>query len=413
MAFQSGLSGLSAASQNLDVIGNNIANASTVGFKESRTIFSDVFANSLGGSGSNAVGIGTQVAEVQQLFNQGAITATTNPLDFAINGKGFFRLSNSGLISYSRAGEFHLDSAGFVVSSEGYNLTGYGIDTTGNIVKTSPLPIQLQNDLLTPTPTTEYRASLNVDSRDAVPAIATFDPTDPGSYNNSTSGTVYDTLGNAHVFTQYFVKTATAGQWAMHAAVDGTALANVNLGNGAGNPINVQFNSSGALTTSMPVAGVTLAVASGATSPLTFDLEMTGSTQFGANFGVNSLYQNGYSSGRLSGFTTDADGTMIGHYTNGQNRNLGQIVLATFTNVNGLKPLGNNRWDESSASGIPVVGEPGTGELGAVQSAAVEQSNVDLTAELVNMITAQRMYQANAQTIKTQDSILQTLVNLR
>ena len=413
MGFQAGLSGLSAASQNLDVIGNNIANAATVGFKQSRTIFSDVFANSLGGSGSNTVGIGTQVAEVQQQFTQGAITATTNPLDFAINGKGFFRLSNSGVISYSRAGEFHLDNAGFVVSSEGYNLTGYGVDTNGTVVATAPNPIQLQTSLLQPTATTEYRASLNVDSRDSVPAVATFNPTDPGSYNNSTSGTVYDSLGNPHVFTQYFVKTATAGQWAMHGAVDGTAAANVDLGNGAGNPINVQFNSSGALTTTMPLAGVTLIVASGASTPLTFDLEMTGTTQYGANFGVNSLYQNGFASGRLSGFTTDADGTMIGHYTNGQNRNIGQIVLATFSNPNGLKPLGNNRWDESSVSGIPVVGEPGTGELGAVQSAAVEQSNVDLTAELVNMITAQRMYQANAQTIKTQDSVLQTLVNLR
>ena len=211
MGFQAGLSGLSAASQNLDVIGNNIANAATVGFKQSRTIFSDVFANSLGGSGSNTVGIGTQVAEVQQQFTQGAITATTNPLDFAINGKGFFRLSNSGVISYSRAGEFHLDNAGFVVSSEGYNLTGYGVDTNGTVVATAPNPIQLQTSLLQPTATTEYRASLNVDSRDSVPAVATFDPTDPGSYNNSTSGTVYDSLGNPHVFTQYFVKSSTAG----------------------------------------------------------------------------------------------------------------------------------------------------------------------------------------------------------
>ena len=413
MAFQTGLSGLNAASQSLDVIGNNISNAATVGFKQSRTLFTDVFANSLGGSGSNSVGIGTKVAAIEQQFTQGAITASNNPLDIAINGKGFFRLDDNGTVSYTRTGQFHLNNAGYVVTTEGFKVTGYGVDTGGNIVPTSPIPIQLSSSQLAPTPTANFRASLNLDSREAVPTTAVFNATDPTSYSDSTSGTVYDSLGNSHVFTQYFVKTAVAGQWALHAAIDGTAPANVDLGAGAGNPININFNSSGALTTAMPISGVALTVAGGAVSPLTLDVDFSGTTQFGANFGVNSLFQDGFASGRLAGFNMGGDGVMVGRYTNGQSRNLGQVVLATFANPQGLKPLGNNRWDETSDSGIPVVGAPSSGDLGAVQSAATESSNVDLTAELVNMITAQRVYQANAQSIKTQDSILQTLVNLR
>jgi flagellar hook protein FlgE len=413
MGFQTGLSGLNAASQTLDVIGNNIANSSTVGFKESRTLFADVYAASLNGGGSNAVGIGVKVSGVQQEFSQGNITVSNNPLDLAINGKGFFRVSDNGSIFYSRNGQFHLDNAGYVVSADNLQLTGYGVDATGNIVPSAPAPLQISSAQLPPTLTTTFKPNLNLDSRETQPATAVFNPSDPSSYNQSTSGAVYDSLGNSHVMTLYFVKSATAGQWALHGTVDGTAAANVDLGAGAGNPINLNFSTSGALTTAMPVSPVALTIAGGAATPLSFATDFSGSTQYGAAFAVNSLYQDGFTSGRLSGFTVGGDGIVVGHYTNGQSKNLGQVVLANFADPEGLKPLGNNRWEETSASGIPVVGAPQTGDLGALQSAAVEESNVDLTAELVNMITAQRVYQANAQTIKTQDSILQTLVNLR
>lgn len=413
MAFQSGLSGLNAASQSLDVIGNNVANAATVGFKQSRALFSDVFANTLSGSGSNAVGIGTKVAAIEQQFTQGAITVTNNPLDVAINGKGFFRLSDAGTISYTRNGQFHLDNNGYVVNSEDLQLTGYGVDASGNIVPTAPVPLQISNAQLPPTPTSVFRSSLNLDSSEAVPTTGVFSATDPTSYNDSTSGTVIDSLGNSHVLTMYFVKTAVAGQWNLHATVDGTAVANVDLGAGAGLPVTLNFNSSGALTTAMPLAGVDLTVGGGAVTPLTFDVDFNGSTQFGANFAVNSLYQDGFASGRLAGFNISGDGVIVGHYTNGQSRNLGQLVLASFSDPRGLAPVGSTRWEETATSGLPVVGSPATGDLGAVQAAATESSNVDLTAELVNMITAQRVYQANAQSIKTQDSVLQTLVNLK
>ena len=413
MGFAAGLSGLNAASQSLDVIGNNVSNASTVGFKNSRAVFADVYASSLSGAGAGAIGLGTKVADIQQQFTQGNITTTNNPLDIAINGGGFFRMSDNGTVTFSRNGQFQFDNNGYIVNSDGLQLTGYSVDGAGNIVAAAPGPIQISANDIAPRSTEQFAAGLNLDSRATQPVTATFDPADPSSFNHSTSATVYDSLGNAHVMTMFFVKTATNGQWDLHATVDGTAATNVNLGAGAGAPTTLNFNSSGALTTAMPLAGVTLAVGGGAVTPLTFDLNFAGTTQYGSGFNVNSLTQDGYSSGRLTGFNIAADGQILGQYTNGLNQTMGQVVLANFANPQGLKPLGNNQWQESPESGLPLVGAPGTGGLGVLQSAAVEDSNVDLTAELVNMITAQRVYQANAQTIKTQDQVLQTLVNLR
>ncbi len=412
MAFQTGLSGLNVAAADLDVIGNNVANAATVGFKGSRAEFADVYAASLSGGGGSQIGLGSRVAAVGQRFTQGNLTATNNPLDLAINGKGFFRVSDSGSIAYTRNGQFHLDSDGYVVTSDGSQLTGYAADATGNIVLSTPVPLQLSSSQLAPSATAKFLADLNLDSREVPPATALFNPIDPTSFTQSTSGSVYDTLGNAHVFTLYFVKTAVAGQWEMRGTVDGTAVANVDLGAGAGNPVTVAFNSSGVMTTAMPVPA-SLTVAGGAVTPLAFSLDLTGSTQFGSNFGINSLSQDGFTSGRLAGFNVSNDGIIVGNYTNGQTKNLGQVALSSFANPQGLKPIGNNRWEASSDSGLPVTGIPGDGSFGPLQSAAVEESNVDLTAELVRMITAQRVYQANAQTIKTQDAMLQTLVNLR
>lgn len=412
MGFQSGLSGLNTASKNLDVIGNNVANASVVGFKGSQAQFADVFANSLTGGGAGQIGIGTKLATVAQLFTQGNVSVTSNPLDVAINGKGFFRLDDNGAVSYSRNGQFRFDAQGYLVNSQGLNLTGYGADANGNIVPSAPGPIQISFADIAPQTTSEFRLGLNMDSRESQPTVTTFDPNNPQSYNFSTSGSVYDSLGNPHVFSMYLVKTATANQWQMYGSVDGTALANADIGAGAGNPVTLTFDSTGALTTTMPL-DVSLTVSTGAATPLDFQFDLTGTTQYGSQFGVNDLSQDGFSSGRLAGFNIGPDGVLVGRYTNGQSRDLAQIVLADFRNPQGLNPIGDNQWEETSASGLPIVGMPGTGSVGVLQSSAVEDANIDLTAELVNMITAQRVYQANAQTIKTQDAILQTLVNLR
>jgi flagellar hook protein FlgE len=412
MGFQSGLSGLNAASKNLDVIGNNVANSSVVGFKGSVAQFADVFASSLGGGGATQVGIGTKIQNVAQTFNQGNITPTDNPLDIAINGRGFFRLDDNGTLAYSRNGQFRLDSQGFVVNSDGLNLTGYGVDANGNIVNAAPAPIQFNTSDIPPNATTAFTAGFNLDSRLSPPAVAPFDPNNTATYNFTTSGTTFDTLGNAHVFTMFFGRTATVGQWAVHGTVDGTAPANVNLGAGAGNPVLINFSNTGALTTPMPL-NAALTVSTGAVTPVAFTLDFSNSTQYGAVSSVNSLTQNGFTSGRLAGFNIATDGIIVGRYSNGQSRNLGQVVLADFVNPQGLGPLGDNLWQETADSGLALVGAAGTGTLGNMQSGSVEDSNVDLTAELVNMITAQRNYQANAQTIKTMDAVLQTLVNLR
>jgi len=413
MAFQHGLSGLNVATSNLDVIGNNIANANTVGFKQSQAQFSDIYANSLSGATGSQIGIGAKVADIAQQFTQGNIASTENPLDMAINGNGFFRMSDNGAINYSRNGQFHIDSNGFIVNANNLNLTGFTTDATGNIVAAAPTNLKVPSDDLAPQATTTFSSGFNLDSRSVVPApLPAFDATDPTTYTSTTSGQIYDSLGNSHVLSLYFQKNA-ANSWDAFATVDGAT--NVTLGGAASQALT--FDSNGVLTAPAAPIAVSVDLATidptiGATSPLDFTLDLAGSTQFGTNFGVNSLAQDGYSSGQLAGFGVDGDGILSGNYTNGETRTLGQVVLANFSNPQGLTPLGDNLWSESPDSGQPLVGPPRTGTLGTLQSSSVEDSNVDLTTELVNMITAQRSYQANAKTIETQDAILQTLVNL-
>jgi flagellar hook protein FlgE len=409
MSFQQGLSGLNAASKNLDVIGNNVANSSTVGFKQAQAQFADVYASSLTGAGSSQVGIGTQVLQVAQQFTQGNISSSNNPLDIAINGGGFYRLSNNGTISYSRNGQFQLDKSGYIINANGDRLTGYSANASGVLATGAPTDININTSDIAPKTTSTVNAVLNLNSSDTAPTAA-FDMTDPTTYNNATSVTVYDSLGNTHTLETYYVKTA-ANTWDVYAAGDGTAIGYVPPATAV--PVgSVTFNSSGALTSGSPIA-IAVPTTTGAGTPIAVSMDYTGTTQYGSAFSVNSLKQDGYASGSLSSFNTSADGTIVGSYTNGQSATLGQIVLANFTDPNGLQPLGGNEWAETAASGPALVGTPGSGQLGVLQSSATEDSNVDLTAELVNMITAQRNYQANAQTIKTQDSVMQTLVNLR
>jgi flagellar hook protein FlgE len=402
MGFQQGLSGLFASSRNLDVIGNNVANASTVGFKQGGAQFADVYANSLAGAGGTDAGIGVAVTTIQQNFVQGNISTTSNPLDVAINGNGFFRMDTNGTVSYTRNGQFHLDKDGYIVNANGAKATGYGVDASGNILISNPGPLRVSMANLGATPTGTAQIGLNLDAREPVISTA-FDINDPTTYNKATSMTVYDSLGNPHGFSTYYVKTA-ANTWDVYGAVDGAALAS-SLG-------SLSFNSDGSLNTGGPFA-VSVPLTNGATTPFNFSLSFDGATQFGSIFAVNTLQQDGFSSGQLSGFSISDDGVIQGRYTNGQTRDLGQFLLASFPNSNGLQPLGNNAWAETAESGQPVAGAPGSGNLGVVQSGAVEESNVDLTQELVDMITAQRVYQANAQTIKTQDAVMNTLVNLR
>lgn len=413
MAFQQALSGLNAASKAIDVISNNVANGSTVGFKMSNSQFADVYAASLnGGLGGVQIGMGTQVGKVAQAFTQGNITSTSNPLDVAINGAGFFQFTlGDGTVAYSRNGQLQIDKTGYLVNAQGGRLSGYPADSSGLILPAKPSDIHIDAADLLPNTTTSIRMGLNLDSRAAIPTTSwtagTSSP-DPRSYNSSTAVVAYDSLGNAHTMTMYFVKTGS-GQWDLYTQLDGQATSLAT----AASP-SLTFDSAGQLSSASNLDfSFTAATLGTGASDLNFSMELEDCTQYGSSFGVNTSIQDGYASGKLSGITIAADGVVQGRYSNGQARALGQVVLANFPNPQGLLAMGSNLWAESPMSGPPLVGTPQSGSLGTLSAGAIEESNVDLTAELVNMITAQRNYQANSQSIKTQDQIMQTLLNLR
>lgn len=412
MGFQHGLSGLRAASAKLDVTGNNIANANTVGFKQSQAQFADVYANSLGG-GKNQIGIGTQLAAVAQEFNQGNVTPTNNPLDVAITGNGFFRMDNNGSISFTRNGQFHLDKDGFLVNASNYNVTGFGADASGQIIPNIPVNLRLPTADMTPNPTTSFMTGVNLDARADVPSVSPFDATNPDTYTHSTSGEIFDSFGNSHILNLYFQKTA-ASTWGVYTAVDGTVVDPSTGLSGTGSPITLSFDSSGIMTspTGSSTINVAASVLGAGVSSLPFKLDLTRSTQFGSKFGVNVMNQDGFASGRLAGYSISDDGQIRASYSNNVTRTVGQLVLAGFSNPNGLKPMGSNQWAETAESGLPLIGAPETGVLGSLQSSAVEESNVDLTTELVSLIMTQRVYQANAKTIETQDAVMQSIMNI-
>ena len=429
MGFQQGLSGLSAASTNLDVIGNNIANANTVGFKAGTAEFADLFANSLGGGVSNGVGLGARVSQVAQSFTEGNLQTTSNPLDTAINGDGFFVVNNAGSLSYSRDGQLQVNANGYLVNSTGGEISGYTANAAGTITQGAATPIQINTANLAGSATTTASEIANLDSSDTVPATAVFNPTDATSYNKSNSMTVYDSLGDPHTLTTYYQlqPPATVGgptnTWNVYATMDGTPVTvngGVSITNAAGATVTnaamqVQFNSSGTIQTTTPTplpAALSAVLSNGATTPFNINFSLTGSTAEGTAYSFGTQTQNGYAPGTLTSFAIGSDGTINGSYSNGQTKALGQVVLASFTDPNGLQPTGNNAWLQTSASGQPVIGTAGSGNLGTLDSSTLEASNVDLTSSLVNMISAQRVYQANAETIKAQDTIMQTITSL-
>ncbi|MGV3741183.1 MAG: flagellar hook protein FlgE, partial [Burkholderiaceae bacterium] len=485
------------------------------------------------------VGLGVRTALVSQRFTQGNITGTSNPLDLAISGGGFFRMSNNGVVTYGRNGQFQLDRTGFIISPNGSRLTGYMANANGALATGVPQELQISAADLPPRQTQDIDVKATFDSRRLSPTTTPFNSADPTSYTNATSTPVYDSLGNEHILQTFFVKRAPntwdvyasnddvtigevagvpannagtaavppatgtvvtalgaigstglipAGTFSINgisideipagatlaqqganvaaaitaanipgitATDDGTGVVTIhNSGTGSteislnGAAIDaataasdktaflgltgfdtdqvgtkavtatrmgtINFTSSGELDTTTTVLPITIPItsATGSMTPFAVSMDFAGTQQFGADFKVK-IEQDGYAPGSLAGFNVGSDGIITGRYTNGKTSTLGQVILVNFTNPNGLQPLGDNVWADTSDSGPPMTGVPGAGNLGVLQSNAVEDSNVDLTAELVNMITAQRVYQANAQTIKTQDQVLQTLLNMR
>ncbi|MCB1623458.1 MAG: flagellar hook protein FlgE [Pseudomonadales bacterium] len=405
MSFRIALSGLNAAQTDLSVTANNVANVSTTGFKSSRAEFADLFATSLQGVATTAVGNGVQVSNISQQFSQGNVEFTDSNLDLAISGQGFFMLNDAGALSYTRAGAFQLDRDGYVINSSQQRLQVYPPIDTGGFNTGGLADLRLLTTESAPQATGVVEFVLNLPADAAPPASAPVNPADPTSFNHATSLTLYDSLGAAHTGTMYFAKTATANQWTAQLYIDGTSV---------GAAQTLQYSNTGFLTApangQLPFPAYTPATGA---APITMSVDLSRSTQYGASFGVNSVTQDGFTTGRLIGINIDQTGVVQARFTNGRSQPLGQVAIANFSNPQGLQQLGDTQWAETFRSGQALRGQAGNSGFGLVQSGALEAANVDITEELVKMITSQRNFQANAQMISTSDAITQTIINIR
>jgi flagellar hook protein FlgE len=411
-SFQTALSGLRAASTNLQVLGNNIANANTVGFKQSNAQFADVYAQAIAGAAPQygQVGIGTNVQTIAQQFSQGNIQTSNNPLDVAINGAGFFKFDYNGSEVYGRNGQFQIDKEGYIVDGGGAKLIG--TPAVSGALTGGSGPLQITATSLAPKTTTSATVELNLNANAPLISSGTaFSITDPKSYNYSTTTTVYDSLGTPHLMSTYFRLQTSGGTgqtWDVYYSVDGTTSSG---GITSGGPLAIQFSSTGTISGTASGSIGPLSWADGA-SGSTIALDFAGSTNYYAPSAVNNIVNNGYGPGQLSNLAIDPSGIIFGRYTNGQSAILGQVTLTNFRAPQGLQRLGNNYFAATYQSGPPLTGVPEAAGLGSLQAGAIEQSNVELETQLVNLIVAQQAYQANAQTIKTQQQVVQTLLNL-
>lgn len=459
MSFNIALSGLNAAQKDLDVSSNNIANVNTVGFKESRAEFVDVYASSLLAAGKTKVGDGVITADVAQQFSQGSIQFTNNALDLAITGNGFFATVpelDSLERSYTRAGQFKLNADNFVVNSQGGHLLGFQVNPDGSsssVSLSTAEPIRIPTESGAPTKTSEVDVRMNLPAGDSFisGAPGNFDPTDPLTYNNSTSVTIFDSLGDSHVMTYFFIKddpSVKPNQWMMFSAVDGKvidledpngdAAADGRVGGNVSGPLlagggvvgaRLEFNASGDFISQLPplangivTVPFTNHLPNGADDTqavkINFNLDPLGPnpnepTQFASNFEVTSLSQDGLAVGRLTGVDIGVDGLVRATYSNGTSQPLARIAMVNFANEQGLSQVGNSSWKESLVSGEALAGEGGSGTFGTINSSALEQSNVNLTTELIDLISAQRNFQANSRAIEVDNQLNQTILQIR
>ncbi|MFJ7111072.1 flagellar hook protein FlgE [Pseudomonas sp. NPDC098740] len=433
MSFNIGLSGLYAANKQLDVTGNNIANVATTGFKSSRAEFEDVYSATKLGSGSKTIGNGVRLANVSQQFTQGDVNNTGNVLDMGINGSGFFVLSENGSMSYTRAGTFKVDKDGYVTNSDGSaRLQGYGVDANGKILNGVLSDLRVDTSNLAPKNTSTVSSTINLNSTAPIINQTTnpFDPSKEASFTKQFSTPIYDTQGNKHVMDQYMVKTGD-NTWKTYTLIEGRNP-------DGSDPIltppvasTMAFDSSGKLVsvttpaTPTPIVSPDLKVtgwipgtvtngvwkANGAASGVV-TVSMDKTSQYNADTARSIPSQNGYATGQITNLTIDTSGVMLANFSNSQTKPIGQISLASFTNEQGLQPVGGTSWKETFSSGIPGYDAPNTGTLGEIHSNSLEESNVNLTNELVDLIKAQSNYQANAKTISTQSTIMQTIIQM-
>ena len=426
MSIRTAIGGLNAAQTDLSTTANNIANASTSGFKSSRTEFADLFT---AGSAGVEPGAGVRVSGIVQNFSQGDLAATGNSLDLGVNGNGFFMVrTGDGSNAYTRAGAFQLDREGFLANGSGDRLQTYkyvdgrfetGVPTTLQVARTSPAQA-----------TSNVELAFNLPASGATQPAVAFDPTRPESYNFSSATTVYDSQGGAHVATVYLVKQAAENTWKQYLYIGGSGTGNNVQATGTGatgagtvaDPYatTLTFDGNGVITQptlTAPTGGKVSYSAYDPTTtganPITLSIDLASTTQLGRAFNVSSVDQNGYSSGSFIGLSVDNQGVIRGSYTNGREIELGKVALANFAVPRALNVRGNSTWTETFGSGAALLGSAGSGGLGEIRSGVLESSNVDITEQLVNMITAQRNFQANAKVVSTADQLAQSIINLR
>ncbi|MBU3002122.1 flagellar hook protein FlgE [Paraglaciecola arctica] len=464
MSFNIALSGVSAAQKDLDTTANNIANVNTVGFKESRAEFGDVYAQSLLAGGKTKVGDGVLTQEVAQQFSQGSLQFTNNALDLAITGNGFFGTIpeiDSRDFSFTRAGQFKLDSDNFVVNSAGDNLLGFPVNADGSsssVALSTTVPVRIPDSSGAPQETTEVALKMNLPAGADPVDLDLFNPDDPLTYNAATSVTVFDTLGDSHVMTYYFMKdaSATGNEWVGVTYLDdypldtegdtpgvgaagGTGpnvVGETSLGAGSGvSGYRMIFSNGGDFQAtqnadgtsiltgdlqSVPIGATIFANGSDPTQTITtnFTLDSANATaneptQFASAFEVTSLEQDGLPVGRLTGIEIGPDGLVRATYSNGTSEPIVRVALIRFANDQGLTQQSGTQWQESILSGEALAGEATTGTFGEINSSALEQANVNLTTELIDMIIAQRNFQANSRALEVNNQLNQTVLNIR
>ncbi|MBH0028569.1 flagellar hook protein FlgE [Pseudoalteromonas sp. SWN29] len=440
MSFNIALTGLAAAQKDLDVTANNIANVNTTGFKESRAEFADVYASSVFSSGKTKNGDGVQTTMVAQQFHQGSLQFTNNSLDLAITGEGYFAMSEdlgAQDFTYTRAGAFKLNKDNFVVDAKGNFLQGFPVDeSTGDTTSVSlstSSALQIPDSSGSPRATSLVYSSFNLDSRENIPSVTTFSSSESASYNSSTSTTIYDSLGEPHVLQFFFVKTAS-NTWETHGTLDGESFDGTGAA-GVGALSEFGFDASGIPSTTdgvgntdttfdpkeLDATNLSGLLTNGASFPDNIKINWRDEagtankvpTQYASRFEVKALEQDGATVGRLAGIDIGTDGKVVASYSNGDSTFLGQVAMVRFSNSQGLQQVGDTAWKKSLTSGEPIAGEPGSGTLGNINSSALEQSNVNLTNELVDLISAQRNFQANSRALEVNSTIQQSILQIR
>jgi len=406
MGFNTSLSGINAANADLNVTANNIANVKTIGFKQSRAEFADLVNSSHYGLSKNTIGTGVNLSQVAQQFSPGPIDPTGNKLDLAISGNGFFTLSMNGSRVYSRAGNFQKDLDGYIINPQGARLQAFAPSADGSRFEGRLADLQLLSSDSPPKQSTLLNVGFTLPGNAKQPVTSIFDPKDSSSYNHASTGIqIYDSLGVSHTQTSYFVKTANPNEWEVHNFIDGQS---------SGAPVTLQFSDNGQLIAPQP-AKITLDPFTPATGAgvVNLSIDISGARQYGEKFATHQIQQDGYAAGKFDEFEISKQGIVFAHYSNGAKQVLGQVALTTFNNLQGLVAQGNNLWSQSHASGDARTGAPQSSDLGQIEQSALEASNVDLTEQLVNMIVAQRNFQANAQAVSVQDQLTQTVINIR